>query len=471
VKSALQPVDLALVGAYFAFLLVVAFRFFGIARRDATEYLLMGRRLALPSFVATLVTTWYGGILGVGEYSYRFGISNWLVFGVPYYVGAALFAFLVAKRARRSMLFTVPDQLAAAYGRPAGLLGAVVIQVLSSPAPYVLMLGVLLQTMFGGPLWLSLLVGTIVSTGYSLRGGLRSVVRADNVQFVLMYLGFLIALPLLALRYGGLDFLRAHLPETHFVWHGGNAPQYVFVWYLIALQTLVEPTFYQRAFAAVDERVAQRGVLISIGFWMLFDFLTTFTGLYARALMPHLADPVRAYPALAVEFLPPVLQGLFYLGLLATVMSTVDGYTFIGGVNFGRDLVWRWRRETDESRVNRYVQVGFIITAALALSLALFFRSAVDLWHDVGSVGGPALLVPLLSSYSDRWRMSPRAAVIAIIAGGGVSLAWLLWRNVGGASAYPLGLEPIYPGLAVSALLWASRFLPGKGNLPAKPVI
>jgi solute:Na+ symporter, SSS family len=459
-KSALHPADLALIGAYFVFLVIVGLRFFGIARRDTAEYLLMGRRLALPSFVATLVTTWYGGILGVGEYSYRYGISNWLVFGVPYYVGAALFAFLVAKRARRSRLVTVPDQLAAAYGRPAGLLGAVVIQVLSSPAPYVLMLGILLQTMFGGPLWVSLVAGTVASTAYSLRGGLRSVVRADNVQFVLMYLGFLIALPLLAVQYGGFEFLRSHLPATHFIWHGGNAPQYVFVWYLIALQTLVEPAFYQRAFAAVDERTAQRGVLISIGFWMLFDFLTTFTGLYARALMPNLADPVRAYPALAVEFLPPVLQGLFYLGLLATVMSTVDGYTFIGGVNFGRDLVWRWRREADESRVNRYVQAGFIITALLALALALFFRSAVDLWHDVGSVGVPALLVPLLSSYSDRWRMSGRAAVIAIAAGGGVSLAWLLWRNLGGAGGYPLGLEPIYPGLGVSALFWASRFLP-----------
>jgi len=48
VKSGFQPVDLALVGDYFVFLLFVGFRFFGIARRDATEYLLMGRKLALP---------------------------------------------------------------------------------------------------------------------------------------------------------------------------------------------------------------------------------------------------------------------------------------------------------------------------------------------------------------------------------------------------------------------------------------
>src|SRR6185312_3425757 len=156
-----SPLDWGLVALYFAFLAAVWVT--RLSRNsEVVDYLVAGRRVTLPAFVATLVATWYGGILGVGEYSYRFGISNWLVFGVPYYVGAALFAFLVARRARRSMLYSVPDQLAAAYGRPAGLLGAGVLQVLSSPATYVLMLGVLRQTMFGGPLWVSVVAGTIV---------------------------------------------------------------------------------------------------------------------------------------------------------------------------------------------------------------------------------------------------------------------------------------------------------------------
>jgi len=459
VKSTLGPIDLALIALYAAFLLGLTVRMLGMARRPALEYLMMGRRLTLPSFVATLVTTWYGGILGVGEFTFRYGIANWLVFGVPYYVGAALFAIVIARRARRSELTSVPDQLAHAYGRPAGLIGAVVIQFLSSPAPYILMLGVLLQLIFGWPLWIATLAGAIVSTSYSFRGGLHSVVRADNVQFVLMYLGFLVALPLLVVRYGGLDFLRAHVPATHFQWNGGNPAGYIFVWYLIALQTLVEPAFYQRAFAAKDERTAQTGVWISIGFWALFDFLTTATGLYARALMPDLADPVAAFPALAIGFLPPVVQGLFYLGLLATVMSTVDGYTFIGGVNFGRDFLWRWRREPDESRVNGYVQIGFAATAVVALVMALFFRSAVDLWHDVGSVGVPALLVPLVTSYRERWRTRPAFAVAAMVLGACVSLAWLLSARLGGG-AYWAGVEPIYPGLAVSVLAWALGRVP-----------
>jgi SSS family solute:Na+ symporter len=118
-------------------------------------------------------------------------------------------------------------------------------------------------------------------------------VSADNVQFVLMYAGFLIAL---RISCGGSE---ARLPPGQRSRHAlrvarRNPPQYIFVWYLIALQTLVRATFYQRAFAAQDERVARNGVLISIGFWMLFDFLTTMTGSTRGRFCP--ISPIRSRP-------------------------------------------------------------------------------------------------------------------------------------------------------------------------------
>jgi SSS family solute:Na+ symporter len=61
----------------------------------------------LPAFVATLVATWYGGILGVGEYCTA--MDRELSSGVPYYVGAPLFALLFARRARTAALYTLPD--------------------------------------------------------------------------------------------------------------------------------------------------------------------------------------------------------------------------------------------------------------------------------------------------------------------------------------------------------------------------
>ena len=104
--------DYAIILAYLAVLIIV-----GITRRSgrkesAAGFILGGRRLTLPAFVATLVSTWYGGILGVGEYSFTYGISNWLVFGLPYYLAAVLFAVFLARKARRAEVLTIPDRLA-----------------------------------------------------------------------------------------------------------------------------------------------------------------------------------------------------------------------------------------------------------------------------------------------------------------------------------------------------------------------
>jgi hypothetical protein len=64
--------DLLFIVLYLVFLVFVGLRRLKGDKKDIDEYLVMGRRLALPGFVASLVSTWYGGILGVGEYSYKY---------------------------------------------------------------------------------------------------------------------------------------------------------------------------------------------------------------------------------------------------------------------------------------------------------------------------------------------------------------------------------------------------------------
>src|SRR5512144_1801055 len=137
-----SSLDWGLILVYFAFLAAVWMQRVGTTS-SALDYLVAGRKVTLPAFVATLVATWYGGILGVGEYSWRYGVSNWLVFGVPYYIGALLFAWLFARRARQAALFTIPDLLERHYGRGPALFGAFTVFVTSTPAAYVLMLGTL----------------------------------------------------------------------------------------------------------------------------------------------------------------------------------------------------------------------------------------------------------------------------------------------------------------------------------------
>ncbi len=448
-------IDALFVGLYGLFLLTAAAVF---RKQDRPEdYLLASRRVTLPVFVASLVSTWYGGILGVGEYSYRHGLSNWLVFGVPYYLAAFLFAVFIASRARRTAYFTIPDQLLKAYGSAPAYVGSVILFVMTAPAAYVLQLGILLNLLFGWPLLACLVVSTTFSVTYVLRGGLKGDLITDVIQFALMFCGFGLLVGY-AMRQGGTAFLTARLPASHFQWHGGKSPWYVVSWYFIALSTLVEPAFYQRCYAARDERVARRGILVSILFWMVFDGLTTTAGLYARALLSDLANPLAAFPTLAKALLPQWARGVFWVALLAVVMSTVDSYLFLGGITLGRDILWRWRGR-EEAQVNRYTRLALVATAAVAILVAMWLRSVVDIWHHFGSVGTPALLLPLATSFSRRLRPDGRTALLMMVGAGAVSALWLAWSYLPwGNGSYPWGLEPIFPGLAVSlGLLLAGR--------------
>jgi solute:Na+ symporter, SSS family len=458
-----DPVVAAALACYAVALLVLAWR---SRTRETLDYLLAGRRLTTPAFVATLVATWYGGVLGVGEYSYRFGISNWLAFGVPYYVAAILFAFLIAKRARRSALLSIPDQLGLAYGRAAARTGAWLVMLLAVPAAYVLMLGELTSVYLGTPLVWAVIVMTAFTAIYVAAGGFRAVVSTNALQFVLMFAAFALILPVALRHTGGLVGLWRALPAAHRAWDGGMGAQFVVVWYFIALQTLVEPTFYQRCYAARTPAVARNGVLISIAFWVVFDFLTTFTGLAARVLLPHLSDPVLAYPRLGEAILPPVANAFFAVGLFATVMSTAHSYLFLAAATVGHDLVPAAAPHADE---RRWTIAGLGLAGAAAAALALALRSVVAIWHDVGSIVTAALLLPVALAYlapSRRFRSA--GAVVAMIAAALTATLWILLRSPAGR--YPLGVEPIFPALAVALAAWlADRATAARGVTNDRP--
>jgi len=436
-----------LVAAYAVAILALAR---GRAAGSAADYLLAGRRLSLPAFVATLVTTWYGGILGIGEYAWRFGISTWVVFGLPYYLAALLFALWLAPRLRSTSAMSIPDLLRDAYGHPARLTGAAAVWALTLPVAYVLMLATLLVQLTGWPVPVAVAVGAGFSALYVGVSGFRSVVRTDLLQLVLMYAGFGLLVTVALDHTGGLAGLWASLPADHRSWDGGRGWQAVLVWYLIALQTMVEPAFYQRVFAARSPAVARAGVVLSVAMWAVFDFMTVTSGLAARALLPGLDDPVAAYPALAELILSPWLAAFFTLALFATVMSTLDSYLFLAAATVGHDLMTDGPAESVERGRTRW---GLVLSAILAAAGALLFDSVVTVWHHVGSVVTSALLLPVIAVHlKPRWRFGGMAATLAMVLSGAIALTWIIAAD---ESGYPLDVEPMFPALAVSVLVWA----------------
>jgi solute:Na+ symporter, SSS family len=467
-KINLATIDIALVIIYFAAVIYIGFRAVRKQKSGLDDYLLASRTLTLPMFVATLVSTWYGGILGVGEYSYRFGISNWIVFGVPYYVFAFVFAIFLAKKVRATNLITIPDKLEQAYDKRTAIAGGILTFFLVTPAAYVLMLGILAQLIFGVDLTLCIVITTFLTVVYLYKGGFRSDVWANAFEFVMMFVGFGLVVIFSLTKFGGLEYIRSHVTSTHLMWHGGHSMEYIAVLFFIALWTLVDPVFHQRCYAAKDGTTAKRGILVSILFWFIFDFMTTTAGLYARASLPTLSQPMYSYPLLAEVTLPTIAKGMFYVGMLATIMSTLSSLTLISAITIGKDIVGRWKNAAQDSViVLRWIKIGLVLSTLFSIALTIVVPSVVGIWYTIGSCIIPGLLVPVLASYFDRLKIPAAYAFGALVNGCFISTASLISGHINasnGIPAYWFGIEPMYPGLFMAVFWW------GLGKLE-KPAI
>ncbi len=458
IRAHLQPLDWSLLALYLSFLIVVGFW----RRKETTEdYLIAGRSLSLPIFVATLVATWYGGILGAGEFVYWDGLAAWASNGLPYYLFAILFAVFLARKVRGGAehIYTIPDKFAEIYDRRTALLAAAFAFIYASPAQYILMTGTLLQVLFGWQLLPAMIVGMLFSVIYVFRGGFLSDVRVNTLQFLLMFMGFLAMTGICLSKFGGYGFLASTttLPATHKTLIGTHDLGWLATWFFIALMTLTDPGFHQRCSAARTPRVAMGGICVAVLCWMLFDTLTTTTGLFARALLPNLTDGKMAYPALAEQVLPTGIKGLFYVGMLAPVMASTVSYTFISAMTIGRDFIWRWRRETDEAHIPNYTRVGLIFSSLLAISIAMLVPSVVAQWFLLGNLFVPGMLLPILGAYNARWRATASFTLASMVCGVGTALLWLLIGVKKGGLLdphYPFSFPPMLPGLLVAAALY-----------------
>ncbi len=437
------------------FLVVIILGFLAKLKNNASsaDYLLSNRNVGLFLFVLTNVATWYGGILGVGEFTYHYGILSWATQGLPYYIFAIIFAFFFAAKIRKASLFTIPDKLEEAYGRKVGLLSSAMVFILVSPAPYLLMIASLLNLIFGINIFLSLLIGVLISSIYLFKGGYRANIFTDAFQFFVMFLGFIAIVYVASIKLGGFEYLTVNLPKNHLTFSGGTSPIFMIVWYLIALWTFADPGFHQRCYSAKTEKTAKYGIIISVVFWMLFDFLTTATGLYARASIPNMENAVLSFPLLAESILGSGLKGLFYAALFATILSTLNSFLFLSATTFGRDFMFKLKGEMSERTLIKYTRIGIVISGVIAILLAYQFSSVVKMWYTIGSLIIPGVVLLIISAYIEKLKISSSYALIESLGAILSSTMWLIIRPSISTDSVLAEIEPMIVGMVIATII------------------
>ena len=452
-----SPLDIFIILLFFSSLLLIGFVSSKKTKSNSEDYLLSSRKVGLFLFVLISVSTWYGGILGVGEFTYRYGLVSWFTQGFPYYFFAFLFAIFFAKKIREASLFTIPEKLAEVYGKKVGLISAVIVFILVSPAPYLLMAANLISLVFDTNILLSLLIAILLSGSYLIKGGFRSNIYADAFQFFVMFIGFILIFIVSLYSFGGFEFLQQNLPSTHLNITGDVSPTFIVVWFLIALWTFADPGFHQRAYAAKTGNVARNGILISIVFFALFDFLTTSTGLFARALIPNLEQPVNAFPLLAEKVLSPGLKGIFYAALFATIISTLNSFLFLSATTIGRDFIFKIYKDSKDEKVKTYTIIGIVLSGIISIIIAYTIPSVVEIWYTIGSLYIPGIILPVISAYYPKLRISYKIIVIEIVLAISCSAIWLEIRNL--TTGIVSEIEPMLVGLFIAVIVHSSGLL------------
>ncbi len=445
--------DLVIIFSFLAIVLLIGFLSGKKKEQNAEEFLLSGRRMGLFLFILTNVSTWYGGILGVGEFTYRYGILNWVTQGLPYYIFAFLFALLFAKKIRNASLITIPDKLHQIYGRKVGIVGSILIFILVSPAPYLLMFANLLSVIFNIGLLSALVISFILSASYLYFAGYRGDILTDAFEFFIMFGGFIVIVFIAFTQFGGFDFLKTNLPPNHLTPLGDSSISYVIVWFFIAIWTFIDPGFHQRCYSAKNGNVAVKGILISIVLWAFFDFLTTTTGLYSKAIIPDLKNPALAFPMLAERILGPGLKGIFYAGMLATVLSTLNSFVFLSATTFGNDFLNRVKTNSSSTKLKSYTRIGLTVSGFLSIIIAYLMPSVIELWYTIGTICIPGLILPVIGSYYRRLKISNKLTLVEIVFGFFFSGVFYLIKTIFQNITFFQIVEPMLSGLVVSILV------------------
>lgn len=448
---------------FFMFFLTIAFVLYGQRKShtkkedfDLIDHLIMGRKLTLPFFVATLVATWYGGIFGVTAIAFDQGIYNFVTQGVFWYISYIIFAFFIVDKISRFKALTLPDLISKMFGHNSGKVAAVFNFFNVLPIAYVISLGLFIKSFTNFSLDTSMIIGMFAVLSYTVWGGFRTVVLSDLIQFFTMVLGVLLVIVFSYTLFGGFDFLKANLPESHFSLTGKNTWLETCVWGFIALSTLVDPNFYQRCFAANETKTAKRGILYSTIIWLIFDLCTTFGAMYARAVIPE-AESGQAYLIYSIQILPVGLKGFFLAGLLATILSTLDSYLFLAGTTLTYDLSGGEQRENPF-----YHCMGVLIVGLLSFAMAKFFDGNIKLvWKTLGSYSAGCLLFPVTIGHLSRRKFSDSSFVASCLLS---ATAITIWRFAPLPEALKV-IEPLYIGVLVScSSLYFINFLHGESK-------
>jgi sodium-coupled monocarboxylate transporter 8/12 len=428
------------------------------------EYFLAGRNVNRYIVAITVIAALFSGIsylAGPAEV-YQNGIGFSLTL-FSFFIATPLTTLLVLPKICNSRYLTAYHYFEERFSRPLRLMASglflVRVSLWLAAATYAPALA--LQKVTGMPLEFTILCTGLLSTLYTMKGGMRAVIWTDVMQLGVLFGGqILIVLIAVGKIPGGFEgvwktAVEDHRFEISLSW---DPRERITLWsvliggaFLHLVQMATDQVSVQRYLTAGSLREAQRSLWIKL--WMFVPVLGIFygTGLVLYAFYKQHGDPLalrlieradQILPHFVVTQLPQGLPGILLAAIFAASMSTISaGVNSLTSATIS-DFYLTLRpeaaaREEDLVRRAKHWTLAYgLLVTGLAFAISRMRSNLVESVNMIiGLVGGPMLGLLALGVLVPR--ADTRGAVTGTLAGFVVLLGLFFYRVAPAPNAAP----------------------------------
>ncbi|MBL4576315.1 MAG: hypothetical protein JKY51_09510 [Opitutaceae bacterium] len=192
------PVDWAIIIGYLVLTTIVGHLMRG-KQGTIRDFFLGGRSLPWPAVCGSIIATEISGVTFIGVAGSLFamhGNFTYLIWGIGSIIGRVIVAKFFVPVFYKQEIYSPYDYMGQRLGSPIKALASIVFTIGSilGQSVRVFVAAIPLQIVTGLPIWICILLIGMFAIGWTLMGGMRTVIWTDVMQFFLFTFGGLLAL-------------------------------------------------------------------------------------------------------------------------------------------------------------------------------------------------------------------------------------------------------------------------------------
>lgn len=461
VSSSFRAIGFVIFGIVILLNLVVGI-WAGRKVKDTDDFFVGGRGMGKLLITCTQLATWIGGAMTMAwvSYGYQQGFAAFWYCALQG-IGPLVAAFFLIKTFRAKKFTSLPDYFADIYQNKV-VTAIVTVVVMIIPITWTASQFSASARMMSGVLGIDFTVGVVLTAavvmGYSVFGGFTSVVYTDTLQFLILFVLFLIIAPQPIAMAGGIGATIEALPaDMSNLFQLKDLPSYAMLAYFIygITEFLSNQTSYQRIYAADSEKTARFSLIVTGVLTIIWGIGAPIAGMAIRSLNPNLI-PDEALSWFLSSHTSDALCLAFLACIMMATMSTADSCLNSLSVNISHDIYQNLiNPKADDQKVLRAGRIVSLLFGLVSMYWALQGGSIVNFFnYSAGLSAGPIAAMILFTRFAHKEIRTPYAVgagmVVGVLAGLVATQISALTSIVGG------GLLLSFPGTILVALIVGS---------------